>query len=193
MATREQVAAAARELFAERGYVATTISAIATTADIPAQTIYSAFGTKAKILQDIAWRAVAVLDVDALHEQALADPDPAHGLRRAAAIQCRQFEVMYDVIAVYQEAARVDQDIAADTRRIQSNRERAFRRHVEAIAEHLAPGVSVDGAVDVYLTLVLPEVYRTLVLERGWTAGQFETWLAQALTSQLLGHPPQAT
>jgi hypothetical protein len=59
--------------------------------------------------------------------------------------------------------------------------------------EHLAPGVSVDGAVDVYLTLVLPEVYRTLVLERGWTAGQFETWLAQALTSQLLGHPPHAT
>jgi len=100
---------------------------------------------------------------------------------------------MYDVIAVYQEAARVDPDIAADTRRIQNNREHAFRRHVEAIAEHLAPGVSVDGAVDVYLTLVLPEVYRTLVLERGWTAGQFEAWLAQALTSQLLGHPPHAT
>ena len=35
-ATRRQIAAAARQLFAERGYVATTIAAISERADIPA-------------------------------------------------------------------------------------------------------------------------------------------------------------
>jgi len=193
LATREQIAAAARGLFAERGYVATTIAAIAEAADIPAPTIYSAFGTKAKILQDIAWRAVSTLDVDRHHQEALEQPDPAHGLRLAAAIQRQQFEIMYDIIAIYQEAARTDPDIAHDLHRIQANRERAFRRHVEAIAVPLRPGITVNDGVDVYLALVLPEVYRTLVLERGWHTDRYETWLADALIQQLLPAPAPQT
>lgn len=190
LATREQIAAAARALFAEHGYVATTIAAIAQAADIPAPTIYSAFGTKANILQHIAWRAVATLDVDQHHEQALACPDVAQGLRQAASIQRRQFEIMYDVIAIYQEAARTDPDIAADLTRILANRERAFRRHIHAIARHLAPGLSVDDGVAIYLALVLPEVYRTVVVERAWTSDRYETWLATTLIQQLLHDHP---
>jgi AcrR family transcriptional regulator len=189
MATKQQIADAARRLFAVHGYVATTITAIAEAADIPAPTIYSAFGTKAKILQAIAWGAAATLDIDSSHEDALAEPDPRRGLRLAARIQRRQFEVMYDVIAIYQEAARTDPDIARDARMITENRERAFRRHVEAVAAHLASGVSVADGVDVYVTLVLPEIYRTLVLERGWTADRYETWLADSLVDQLLAPP----
>jgi AcrR family transcriptional regulator len=102
MATKQQIADAARRLFAVHGYVATTITAIAEAADIPAPTIYSAFGTKAKILQAIAWGAAATLDIDSSHEDALAEPDPRRGLRLAARIQRRQFEVMYAVIAIYQ-------------------------------------------------------------------------------------------
>jgi hypothetical protein len=46
---------------------------------------------------------------------------PAQGLRQAASIQRRQFEIMYDVIVLYQEAARTDPDIAADMARILAN------------------------------------------------------------------------
>jgi AcrR family transcriptional regulator len=184
MATKAQIAAAARGLFAAQGYVATTIAAIAEAADIPVPTIYSAFGGKAKILRAIAWDVAATLDIDAGHDEAIAQPDPADGLRLAARIQRRQFELMYDVIAIYQEAARTDPDIAADLQIIMTNRERAFRRHVESIAGRLGP--AIDEAVDRYLALVLPEVYRTLVLERGWTADRYETWLAESLVQQLL-------
>lgn len=186
MATKAQIAAAARSLFAAHGYVATTITAIAEAADIPAPTIYSAFGSKAKILQSIAWGVTATLDIDASHEEAVAQPDPADGLRLAARIQRRQYELMYDVIAIYQEAARTDPDIAADLQTIMANRERAFRRHVESIAGYLSPGVTVAEGLDRYLALVLPEVYRTLVLERGWSIDRYETWLADTLLQQLL-------
>jgi AcrR family transcriptional regulator len=186
MATKAQIAAAARELFATQGYVATTINAVAAAADIPAPTIYSAFGTKAKILQAIAWGVAATLDVDRSHDEAIAQPDPAKGLRLAANIQRRQFELMYDVIAIYQEAARTDPDIATDLELIMANRERAFRRHLKAIKAHLASGITVDDAVTIYLALVLPEIYRTLVLERRWTIDRYETWLAGSLTHQLL-------
>ena len=187
-ATKEQIAAAARGLFATRGYVATTIAAIAEASDIPMPTIYSAFGTKARILEAIAWGVVTTLDVDRRHAEALSHPDPKQGLRLAANIQRHQFEVMYDVTAVYQEAARVDPDIAQAAQTIMANRERAYRHHVEAIAAHLALGVTVEDAVDVYVTLVLPEIYRTLVLERGWTADRYESWLADNLIRQLLPH-----
>ena len=191
LATKAQIAAAARDLFAERGYVATTITAIADSADIPAPTIYSAFGTKAKILQEIAWRTVSTLDVDRRHEEALVCSPVTQGLRIVANIQRRQFEIMYDVIAIYQEAARTDPDIAADMTRILANRQRAFRRHITAIAKHLAPGVSVDDGVAIYTVLVLPEVYRTLVIESGWSADRYEEWLATSLIQQLtLGSQP---
>jgi AcrR family transcriptional regulator len=186
LVTKAQIASAARTLFAAQGYVGTTIAAIAEAADIPAPTIYSAFGSKAAILQAIAWGVADTLDIDRSHDDALAQTEPRDGLRMVAHVQRRQFEQMYDVIDIYQEAARTDPDIAQSTRVIMANRERAFRRHIEAIAAHLAPGVSIDDGVDIYITLVLPEVYRTLVIERGWTADRYENWLAGALTAQLL-------
>lgn len=186
LATKDQVARAARGLFAESGYVPTTIAAIAESADIPAPTIYSAFGGKATILQHLAHLVVSELEVDRVHDDAIAHPDPAAGLRMAAGLQRRQFEVMYDVIAIYQEAARVDTEIARAQQVILANRERAFRRHLTAIARHLTPRVTVDQAVDIYVALVVPEIYRTLVLERGWAPDRYEAWLGDALVDQLL-------
>jgi len=79
-----------------------------------------------------------------------------------------------------------DPDITRDIQTIAANRERAFRRHIEAIATQLTPGLSVDEGVTIYLALVLPEVYRTLVIEGGWTPDCYEGWLADALITQLL-------
>ena len=187
LATREQIAAAARTLFAERGYVATPITAIAEAADIPVPTIYSAFGNKAAILKDIAQRAVASLDTFRQHEEAQADPDPARGLRRAARLHREQFEAMYDVMTVTLEAVRTDPEIADMLRQIMASRERGFRRHIDAIAPHLAPGMTVDDGLDLYITLVLPEIYHSLVLDRGWSPDRYEIWLADNLVHQLLG------
>jgi hypothetical protein len=39
--------------------------------------------------------------------------------------------------------------------------------------------------VAVRATLVLPEIYRTLV-ERGWSERRYEDWLGDALVAQLL-------
>ena len=192
-ATRQQIGRAARGLFAARGYVGTTISAISQAADIPAQTIYSSLGSKAAILEQIAADAVAELDVDRHHAEAIGEPDPAAGLRTVAGLQGRQYEVMYDVIAIYLEAARIDPQIAAATAAIQQNRERAFRRHLAAIAMHLRPGLTVDTAVDRYLVTVLPEIYRTLVIERGWTPNDYEKWLGETLVQQLLDRGMPAT
>src|SRR6266700_4111901 len=75
-ATRAEVVDAARRLFLERGYGATTIEAIGQAASIPLATIYRLFGSKRGIL-------AAVLDVSFVGDDA---PVPLHGrpLARAA-------------------------------------------------------------------------------------------------------------
>ena len=187
VATRVQIGDAARELFARDGYVATTIAAISAAADIPAPTIYSAMGSKAKILQDIASRSSSMADIDERIRVAREDPDPAHGLRLAARIQRLQYEDMYDVIDAYQQAARSDPDMLQALQWVLNRRHDAFRQHVAAIRTHLSPEVTAERALDLYLALVLPEIYRTLVLERGWAPEQYEDWLTQQLVAQLLG------
>ena len=184
-ATRSQIAAAARQLFAERGYVATTIAAISERADIPVQTVYSALGSKANILQEVTRLAIEPLAVTKTWVQAAAGT-PEDGLRISAGLQRHQYEQMYDVVTTHLEGARVDADIARITAGILTNRERGVGAYLESIAAHLRPRMDAARALDIYLTLVLPEVYRSLVLERGWTPTQYETWLGNQLVHQLL-------
>ena len=76
-ATKREVARVARALFAEHGYVATTISAISAESDIPVQTIYSAFGSKAKILDKITELWMAASQTSSRAAAYLDEPDPA--------------------------------------------------------------------------------------------------------------------
>ncbi|MGH8937055.1 MAG: TetR/AcrR family transcriptional regulator, partial [Acidimicrobiia bacterium] len=55
-ATRQRAVEAAKELFIENGYPATTIEAIADAADTPLPTLYRLFGSKRALLS-------AVLDI----------------------------------------------------------------------------------------------------------------------------------
>src|SRR5689334_25106015 len=65
--TRRRVEQAAARLFTERGYNATSMQAIADSADVHVQTIYLAYGTKAAVLAACAARLVAGDDDPATH------------------------------------------------------------------------------------------------------------------------------
>jgi len=180
-ATKEQVARAARHLFAEQGYVATTITAISEAAEIPAQTIYSAFGNKPAILREIARIWIAEADTRRLAQESLQLEDPAERLRSAAHWQTRQFETGIDVIQIYQEAARADARMADEMRRIWSAREQELKIFLKSFKGQLKP-----RSLDIFLACTAAEVYRLLVLDRQWPIEDYETWLGDTLVSQLL-------
>ena len=79
-ATKDRVAAAARGLFAERGFAGTTITAISEAAGVPAQTIYSAFGTKARILARVTEVWMRETHTRASAEAYLEEPDTGRRL-----------------------------------------------------------------------------------------------------------------
>jgi AcrR family transcriptional regulator len=185
-ATKREVARVARALFAEQGYVATTISAISAEADIPAQTIYSAFGSKAKILDKITELWMTESRTTSLAAAYLQEPDPARQLRMLAELNRRQMEVGYDVVAIYREAAASDPQMAETMRNVLAAREREIRKLIKAVRPQLRPDLTVDAALDLTLALTLPELFGLLVHERGWDPPRYEKWLGDTLVSQLL-------
>jgi AcrR family transcriptional regulator len=185
--TRRAVAHAARRLFATRGYVTTTVEAISASADIPIPTIYSAFGNKPAILEEIRRLWIAESEVEDLYRKAQLMSDPEQRLRLAAHWTRRQMELGYEVIAMYIEAARADARVAKVWRRVLSGREAAVRRLLEPLAGTLRSETTLAQALDIYVAATLPEVYRSFVLERGWSPDRYEAWLGDLLVSQLTG------
>lgn len=185
-ATKREVARVARALFAERGYVATTISSISTEADIPVQTIYSAFGSKARILDKITELWMNEAQTTARAAAYLEEPDPVRQLQLLAELNRRQMEAGFDVVAIYQEAAASDPQMAETLRNVLGAREREIRKLIDALVPHLRAGLTVATALDLTLALTLPEVFHLLVVERGWGHRRYEEWLGSSLVSQLL-------
>ena len=53
------------------------------------------------------------------------------------------------------------------------------------------PGLSFDNVRDILWSLTSREMYRMMVIERGWSPEAYEQWLAEALT-QLLAREGRA-
>src|SRR5580693_9048770 len=116
---RAAVVGAARTLFLERGYAATTIEAISDLSDVPPATVYRLFSSKLGILRQLLDVSIAGDDEDvALLERPYvralaADPDPRKQLAGFAGI-CRgimaRTEPVYRILV---SAAGSDPDAAA--------------------------------------------------------------------------------
>src|SRR5688572_15422015 len=97
-ATRRDILEAARRLFAERGYAATTMEAVAAEAGVALKTVYVAFETKSGLLRAL-WnhllrggRDEVPIAQQEWYRDVLGEPDPERQVRRAFA-HARQVKV----------------------------------------------------------------------------------------------------
>ena len=191
---RAAVVAAARKLFLDRGYAATTIEAISDLSDVPTATVYRLFSAKLGILKALLDFSVAGDDeatplADRAHVQAIvADPDPRTQLAKFAGITRGIMSRTEPVYRILVSAAGSDPDAAALLA------EQIEHRHngqsgialVLARAGALRPNLRQREAADIIHALMSPEVYRILVGNRGWKPEQYEHWLTGVLIDQLL-------
>jgi AcrR family transcriptional regulator len=192
---RRAVIDAARTLFLERGYQATTIEAVSDHADVPVATVYRLFSSKLGILK-------AVLDVSiAGDDQALslperppvaallAEPDPAKLLATFASITVAINRRSSDIYRILSGASGSDPAAAVLLADYQHQRHDGQARIARSLvrARALRPGLRERDAADLIHALASPELYRLLVLDRGWAPERYEKWLASILTAQLIG------
>ena len=192
--TRAAVVEAARTLFVERGYAATTIEAISDRSDTPQATVYRLFSSKLGILKavlDVSIagddEAVAMLDRPQVHAL-LSDRDPRNKLAGFAALLRELMARTAPVHRILADAARSDEDAASLLAEVARQRQEGQHRIARALARSraLRPGLRERDAADIIHALASPEVYGLLVLDRAWTGERYEQWLTAILTDQLL-------
>lgn len=187
----------AAKLFGEFGYLDTTMAAIAAEANVAVQTLYLAFGSKVAILtaaHDVAVvgddKPVPLLDRPWVAE-VRAEPHGPRALQIVLANTSSVIERVSPIYGVIQSAAADPEvnELLAATKAQRLTTMRALSNELAAKAG-FASGLGVDRAADVLYAVVSDELYRVLVVERGWSP---EDWRAWAYESVLLRLFPTST
>jgi AcrR family transcriptional regulator len=191
--TRRRMIEAAKELLLDRGYAATTMTAVARTAGVSVETIYKAFGSKAALVKEI-WDVTLVGDDEpvplAQRPEFVAittESDPRQKIARYVALGTvlqGRLAPLWSIV----EAGASAGDTELQQLRSTVERERLVGadRIVRQLEPHLRSGLDMAQARDEVWTLISPEVRRLLVDERGWSVGEYESWLTRALVNTLL-------
>ena len=191
---RAAVVAAARDLFLERGYGATTIEAISERADVPPATVYRLFSSKHGILKSMFDVSIVGDDDDVPMadrpqvRSALDERDPTGQLSGFVAIAVQVNERVGPLYRILVSAAGTDPDAAAQLEAITQQRQQGQRSVARALsrAGALRPELRERDAADLIHAFLSPELYRLLVLDRGWTPERYARWLEATLRAQLL-------
>jgi AcrR family transcriptional regulator len=195
-ATQARIVDAATRLFLERGYVQTTIDAIADAADVAVETVYTRFRNKTNLMiavKDAAVTEGGQVPLDQRPELATlaGETDQRRQLRIAAALSRGMLQRISPVYALLRDAAAADatlrEHLAAEI-----DRRRVFQRKLLELISARGPlrhELTVEQAADTYSALANPDLYLLLTTHHGWSADQFQTWLADSLQRLLLPTP----
>lgn len=191
--TRRRMLEAARELFVQRGYGATTLQEIADRAGVAVQTIYFTFGNKRVLLKELVdvsiagdHEPVATMDRPWFHEALAAETATAH-LRLHVHGTREILERVAPIIEMLRAATSADPAIAELWSQDTDPR---FTVHLTAARSlvtkpAILDGVTAEHAADLLFGLLSPELYQLFVRDRGWSPDQWEHWSADTLISQL--------
>lgn len=181
--TRARVTSAARRVFTDKGYGAATIADVAKAAGVAVPTVYKLYGNKRSLLasvSDVWTRQFAPGRAQDMPEQ------PLDALRWWAATARRQWESGLDIGMIYAGAVASEPEVRKELEPRLAAREGAIRTAVERAAPALRAELSMDTACAIMSALTLPEVYRDLVRDRGWTPQEYEDWVVDTFISQLI-------
>lgn len=194
--TRQDIVDAAHALFVERGYVGTTMTAIAEAAEVAVETIYRGFGSKAALFEAVVEAAVAggaqrasrpVEERPAIRA-VIEERDPRRQIELYVATQPGIHERIGPLVRALKAAADVEDTLAHVWERLERQRLDGMGRFADLLADRgaLHEGLSVEEARDVLWTLNSHAVYEKLVEQRGWTPQRYERWLTNTLIATLL-------
>lgn len=194
--TRRRILDAAARLFVAKGYLGTTVAAVAAEAGVSVQTLYNVVGGKPALLKAVYDRMLAGDDDSVPMAQrpiarAVVDAPTARECLTRYAVMGRVLgERVHPLLTtLLAQAASGDPDLAVFAETIE--RERAIgtagtARHV-AQRFGLRPGLDVEQACDVLWALTSPDLADRLVRRRGWGWDRFQEWLGTAMADALLG------
>jgi AcrR family transcriptional regulator len=191
--TRRRITAAARDLFTEHGYGATTLQDVADRAGVAVQTIYFVFGNKRSLLKEVADTAIAGDDQPIAtmerpwFRDALAADTAPELLRQLVHGTGQIIARVAPILDMLRNATGTDPEIAEQWPQDSNLRYTVHAAAAKALVAKpgARPQVSAEHAADLLYGILSPELYQLYVRDRGWTPGQWEQWAYHTLRSQL--------
>jgi len=195
-ATHDRIVQAATQLFIDRGYLQTTIEAIAERADVAVETVYARFRNKTNLMIAVKDAAVTEggqvpLDQRPELDAIAAASDARHQVEIAATLSRGMLERISPVYAALRDAAAADpalrEQLAAEI-----DRRRQFQRTIVKLigqARSLRQDLTLDQAAETYSALANPDLYLLLTTHHHWSANRYQAWLADSLRYLLLATP----
>ena len=190
--TRAAILDAARELFAERGYAATAMTAIADRAGVALDTVYASVGRKPQLARLLIETAISGTDqaVPARQRDYVraiqAAPDAATKITIYAAAITAIAPRMALVLGIIQQAARDEPELAVLWAEIAERRAANMRLFVADLAAVAPLRLDPDQAADIVWATNAAEMYQLLVSQRGWSPRRYEDFLADTWRRLLL-------
>ncbi|MFS0853487.1 TetR/AcrR family transcriptional regulator [Microbacterium sp. 179-I 3D4 NHS] len=192
--TRERIVTASARLFADKGYQATTIAAIAREAGVSAETVKTT-ASKAELL--IA--AFEVTFAGAESAESLTDTDVARGvfelpdeafldavLRQITAANARGHALWTVLLGAALSDALVDEAL----QRILERRRADYRMLVAELQRRgIADPADAEAVAAALSFLLSPESHQQLVAQSSWPEEQYLSWLRAAVLTQLSPPP----
>ena len=186
--TQRRILAAARQLFASRGYAATTLEAIAEMADVSPKTLGAVFGSKRALLAEVVNPDAFGTQVWQLIEEVRAAEDPTRRLALVAQITRRAYEPLANELELLRTASALAPELAELASLVEARRRENQARLMASLHEQgvLRPGLALEEAADILWALTSFDLYRMLVVQQRWEPARYEKWLAHLLIRQLL-------
>jgi AcrR family transcriptional regulator len=186
--TRNRILEAAIELFLNEGFDRVTIGKLAQSAGVSMPTIYAIFKSKRGVLQALIDEALSPNQFEALVEDGNHEKSP----QKRLGITAKMARQIYDAERELMDILRSASVLAPEFKELEQEREkRRHERQAESVKrmikeKSLAKGLSLEKARDIFWALTGRDLYRMLVVERGWTSDEYEKWLAELLVKSLL-------
>ena len=186
--TRQRILDAAKELFTAHGLDKVTITDIASAAGVSAPTLYALFQSKTGILKAVVERSFFGARYAEIARQAEKARDPKEILRITASIsrtildtEREEIGLMRGVSALSPELKAIETEMENVRFKLQEERARLLVKSVPA-----ARRLGLARVRDILWMYTGRDVYRMLVLERGWSSNEYESWLAKSLIKSLM-------
>ena len=181
--TKERILKSAKLLFESQGFDKVTIESIATHAEVSLPTVYSLYKSKIGVLS-------AVIDIaidKELFEKLAQKASQEKTLRGYVEISVHIAVQMYDAEKTFMNALRGASTLSPELKNMEKEREeRRYNRQEETLKliakqNEFKDTINLDKARDILWAFTGRDMFRLIVMERGWSLKEYETWLAESL------------
>ncbi|GAB4229760.1 MAG: hypothetical protein Tsb0021_07660 [Chlamydiales bacterium] len=186
--TRSRILEAAQKLFQTKGFDRVTINDLAKSAEVSMPTIYAIFKSKRGVLQSLIDSALPPEKFSALVNDSMQEKSPEKRLQATAKLTRQIYDAEKELIDILRGATVV----APEFKELELERERRrYERQGEYVKEMMERGnlsrdLTLQKSRDILWAFTGRDIYRMLVIERGWTSDDYEKWLAELLIKSLL-------